>query len=130
MNEPRIRRKLPAFEVLAELGRRDPEALQALGRLLTDDVIKHAPRAASRRRLEGLKFRIEMERRRSPDPLAACVRLSKMMHRVAVGTAHGAQRARTAIQATRDRAGRNRARLPAPERRIRIIVRSRSHEPS
>ena len=44
MNEPRIRRKLPAFEVLAELGRRDPAALQALGRLLTDDVIKHAPR--------------------------------------------------------------------------------------
>jgi Protein of unknown function (DUF3135) len=80
MNEPRIRRTLPAFEVLAELGRRDPAALQALGRLLTDDVIKHAPRPASRRRLEGLKFRIEMERRRAPDPLAACVRLSQLMH--------------------------------------------------
>ena len=80
MNEPRIRRTLPAFEVLAELGRRDPGALEALGRLLTDDVIKHAPRPASRRRLEGLKFRIEMERRRSPDALSACVRLSKLMH--------------------------------------------------
>jgi hypothetical protein len=80
MNEPRIRRTLPDFEVLAELGRRDPDALQALGRLLTDDVIRHAPRPASRRRLEGLKFRIEMERRRSPDALSACVRLSKLMH--------------------------------------------------
>lgn len=80
MNEPRIRRTLPAFEVLAELGRRDPDALQALGRLLTDDVIKHAPRPASRRRLEGLKFRIEMERRRAPDALSACVRLSQLMH--------------------------------------------------
>jgi hypothetical protein len=80
MNEPRIRRTLPAFEVLAELGRRDPAALQALGRLLTDDVIKHAPRPASRRRLEGLKFRIEMERRRAPDALSACVRLSQLMH--------------------------------------------------
>jgi len=79
MNEPRIRRRLPAFEVLAELGRRDPNALQALGRLLTDDVIKHAPRPASRRRLEGLKFRIEMERQRAPNPLAACARLSQMM---------------------------------------------------
>lgn len=79
MNEPRIRRQLPAFEVLAELARRDPNALQALGRLLTDDVIKHAPRPASRRRLEGLKFRIEMERRRAPNPLAACARLSQMM---------------------------------------------------
>ena len=80
MNEPRIRRKLPAFEVLAELGRRDPDALRALGRLLTDDVIRNAPDAASRRRLEGLKFRIEMERRRSPDALSACVKLSRMMH--------------------------------------------------
>ncbi|HEY6599353.1 MAG TPA: DUF3135 domain-containing protein [Pseudomonadales bacterium] len=80
MNEPRIRRRLPAFEVLAELGRRDPDALQALARVLTDDVIRYAPDAASRRRLEGLKFRIEMERRRSPDPLAACVKLSRMMH--------------------------------------------------
>ena len=48
--------------------------------MLTDDVIRNAPDAASRRRLEGLKFRIEMERRRSPDPLSACVRLSRMMH--------------------------------------------------
>jgi Protein of unknown function (DUF3135) len=79
MNELRIRRRLPAFEVLAELGRRDPKALQALGRLLTDDVIKQAPRPASRRRLEGLKFRIEMERRRAPNPLAACARLSQLM---------------------------------------------------
>lgn len=79
MNEPRIRRRLPTFEVLAELARRDPGALQALGRLLTDDVIKHAHRPASRRRLEGLKFRIEMEQRRAPNPLAACARLSQLM---------------------------------------------------
>lgn len=78
INEPRIRRQLPAFEELADLGRRDPEALAALARLLTDDVIRHAG-PASRRRLEGLKFRIEMERRRAPNPLAACARLSQMM---------------------------------------------------
>ncbi len=80
MQQLRIRRTLPAFDVLAELARRDPDALEALGRLLTDDVIKHAPRPASRRRLEGLKFRIEMERRRTHDPLATCVRLSQLMH--------------------------------------------------
>jgi len=78
INEPRIRRQLPAFEELADLGRRDPQALEALGRLLTDDVIRHAG-PASRRRLEGLRFRIEMERRRAPNPLAACARLSQMM---------------------------------------------------
>jgi hypothetical protein len=80
MNEPRIRRRLPAYEVLADLGRRDPAALQALARVLTDDVIRNAPQPASRRRLEGLKFRIEMERRRSPDALSACIRLSQLMH--------------------------------------------------
>jgi Protein of unknown function (DUF3135) len=79
ITEPRIRRQLPAFEELAELARRDPNALQALARLLTDDVIRHAPGAASRRRLEGLKFRIEMEQRRAPNPLAACAKLSQMM---------------------------------------------------
>jgi Protein of unknown function (DUF3135) len=79
INEPRIRRQLPAFDILADLGRRDPAALQRLGRLLTDDVIRHAPGADARRRLEGLQFRIEMERRRAPNPLAACARLSQMM---------------------------------------------------
>jgi hypothetical protein len=79
ISEPRIRRQLPAFDVLADLGRRDPDALQRLAQLLTDDVIRHAPGAASRRRLEGLKFRIEMESRRAPNPLAACARLSQMM---------------------------------------------------
>ena len=78
-SEPRIRRRLPAFDELADLGRRDPDALQRIARLLTDDVIRHAHDAHSRRRLEGLKFRIEMESRRAPNPLAACARLSQMM---------------------------------------------------
>jgi len=65
---------------MANLAQRDPSALERLRERLTDEVIRRASTDAARRRLEGLKFRIEMERRRSPDALAACVRISAMMH--------------------------------------------------
>lgn len=81
MRQPRSRFTLPAFDALANLARRDPGALEALRRRLTDEVIRRAPDADARRRLEGLKFRIDMERRRSPDALSACIRISAMMHR-------------------------------------------------
>ena len=65
---------------MASLARRDPSALERLRDRLTDEIIRHASTDAARRRLQGLKFRIEMERRRAPDALAACVRISAMMH--------------------------------------------------
>jgi hypothetical protein len=65
---------------MASLARRDPAALEALRERLTHEVIRRAPTDDARRRLEGLKFRIDMERRRTPDPLAACVRISALMH--------------------------------------------------
>ena len=81
MRQPRSRFMLPAFDALASLARRDPDALEALRQRLTDEVIRRASNADARRRLEGLKFRIDMERRRSRDPLSACIRISAMMHR-------------------------------------------------
>lgn len=76
-----ISHTLPTFDVLAELARNNPSGLEALRNRLTDEVIRRARNDPSRRRLMGLKFRIDMERRRSPDALAACIRLSAMMHR-------------------------------------------------
>lgn len=76
-----ISHTLPTFDVLAELARNNPSGLEALRNRLTDEVIRCARNDPSRRRLMGLKFRIDMERRRSPDALAACIRLSAMMHR-------------------------------------------------
>jgi Protein of unknown function (DUF3135) len=72
---------LPDFNVLVALARADPRALEVLRERLTDDVIRQAQSPALRRRLRGLKFRIDMERRRARDPLEACVRISAMMHR-------------------------------------------------
>ncbi len=74
-------RHLPAFDVLADLARNNPAGLEVLRNRLTDEVIRHARSEPARRRLEGIKFRIDMERRRARDPLAACVRISVMMHR-------------------------------------------------
>jgi hypothetical protein len=81
MRQPRSRFTLPAFDAMASLARRDPDALEALRERLTDEVIRRASNAQAKRRLEGLKFRIDMERRRCPDPLSACIRISAMMHR-------------------------------------------------
>jgi hypothetical protein len=69
---------LPAFNELLLLARTDPLALERLRERLTEHVIG---RAGSPARLKGLKFRIDMERRRARDPYDACVRLSAMMHR-------------------------------------------------
>jgi len=80
MRKPRARFTLPAFDALASLARRDPCALERLRERLTDEIIRRAPTDTARRRLEGLKFRIDMERRRAPDALAACVRISALMH--------------------------------------------------
>jgi hypothetical protein len=80
MRKPRARFTLPAFDAMASLARRDPAALERLRDRLTDEIIRHAATPDARRRLEGLKFRIDMERRRTPDALAACVRISALMH--------------------------------------------------
>jgi hypothetical protein len=73
-------RTLPNFDELANLARQDPRALADLGRRLTNDVIRSARSAQSARRLRGLQFRIDLERKRAPDSLAACVRISQLMH--------------------------------------------------
>ncbi len=73
-------RTLPSFDVLEKLARQDPRALEDLRTRLTNDVIRRARSQRSRQRLRGLQFTIDLERKRAADPLAACVRLSQMMH--------------------------------------------------
>jgi hypothetical protein len=73
--------RLPAFEVLVDMARNDPEGLETLRRSLTDAVIAAASNDAARRRLKGLQFRVDIERQRAPTPLAATIRISEMMCR-------------------------------------------------
>ena len=71
--------RLPAFDVLVDMARNDPQGLETLRRSLTNAVITTASNETARHRLRGLQFRIDMERRRASTPLAAAVRISAMM---------------------------------------------------
>jgi hypothetical protein len=73
--------RLPAFEVLVDMARNDPEGLETLRRSLTNAVIAAASTESARRRLQGLQFRVDAERRRSTNPLVATIRISEMMCR-------------------------------------------------
>tara|TARA_A100001037_G_C15153955_1_gene642143 strand:+ start:13848 stop:14186 length:339 start_codon:yes stop_codon:yes gene_type:complete len=76
-----MKTRLPAFDVLVDMARNDPEGLETLRRSLTDAVISGAASDVTRRRLEGLQFQVDMERARAPSPLAATLRISEMMCR-------------------------------------------------
>jgi hypothetical protein len=73
--------RLPAFDELVDMARNDPQGLETLRRSLTDAVITAASSEATRRKLQGLQFLVDMERRRASTPLAATIRISEMMCR-------------------------------------------------
>jgi len=73
--------RLPGFEVLVDMARNDPEGLETLRRSLTDAVIAGATSDTTKRRLQGLQFRVDLERERASTPLAATIRISEMMCR-------------------------------------------------
>ena len=74
-----MKRKLPAFDVLVDMARNDPEQLELLRKKLTDAVINKAPDEERRRRLRGLQFRVDMERKKARSPLQATINISEMM---------------------------------------------------
>ncbi|MFT7652951.1 MAG: hypothetical protein ACI9ON_001296 [Limisphaerales bacterium] len=74
-----MKRKLPAFDVLVDMARNDPQRLELLRRRLTANVIKNAATEQKRKRLEGLQFRVDMEREKARSPLAATIKISEMM---------------------------------------------------
>lgn len=71
--------ELPAFDDLVTLAQDDPAALEDLRMQLVNAVIDSAP-PHLQPRLRGLQFRIDMERRRAKTPMAACIKISAMMH--------------------------------------------------
>lgn len=70
---------LPEFDVLLDMARNNPTALETLRDELTKDVLDRARDDEQRKRLEGLVFKVDMERRRSSSPMGATIRLSEMM---------------------------------------------------
>lgn len=66
------------FDAWASLAQRDPEAFEVKRRDMIEQHIERAPEAL-RQRLRSFQWRIDMERRRSANPLQACIRISNMM---------------------------------------------------
>lgn len=67
------------FDRLAELARTKPQVLERYLRLKVNQIIAGA-RSEERVRLRQLQFRIDSVRHRTKTPLAACIKISQMMH--------------------------------------------------
>lgn len=70
--------ELPSFDELKEMAAERPEELENLRQRMTDDILRDAPEER-RRRLLGIVFRIDAERRKAKNPLQACIKISQMM---------------------------------------------------
>jgi len=70
---------MPTFDEMVRLAKEDPETLERIRLKLIEETIAEAPDNCHRR-LRGLQFQIDMERRRAGNPMGACLRISKMMH--------------------------------------------------
>ncbi|NIR97928.1 MAG: DUF3135 domain-containing protein [Gammaproteobacteria bacterium] len=67
------------FDAWVALASADPEAFETRRKQLIDQVIQKASRPEQRHRLRCLQWRIDMERRRARTPMAACLRIYRMM---------------------------------------------------
>lgn len=69
----------PDFEELRYLAETSPDKLEILRQKQVEAIINRAPEAY-RRRLRGLQFQIDCQRKLHSTPLGSCVAISKMMH--------------------------------------------------
>lgn len=66
------------FDEWAALYKADPEAFESRRKMWNDQLIKKAP-APYQRRLSGLLFQIDMEKKRSKNAMDSCIRISALM---------------------------------------------------
>ena len=74
-----MQQELPDFDTLKELAEQDPKALEDLRQQFVDELIASAS-PDIQRRLRGIQFQIDAQRRIHKNPMAACIKLSAMMH--------------------------------------------------
>jgi len=79
MGDNAMQQELPDFDTLKQLAEHNPEALEILRQQHIDALIESAPEN-TQHRLRGLQFQIDAQRRIHPTPMAACIKLSQMMH--------------------------------------------------
>lgn len=69
---------LPDFDTLKKMATDDATGLEQLRRRIIEETIAAAP-PENHQRLRALQWRIDVERQRAANPLAACIRLSSML---------------------------------------------------
>lgn len=69
---------LPSFDELRSMAEQRPEDLERLRERMINEILEDLPEPR-RRRLLGLIFRIELERKRAKTPMQACLKISQMM---------------------------------------------------
>jgi len=70
----------PTFDELVKLAKENPDQLEAYRQEQIENLINEAP-ASSQRRLRGLQFQIDAQRKIHQDsPMGSCMSISKMMH--------------------------------------------------
>lgn len=75
------------FDHWSSVAKENPEKFEAMREALLEQMIEQSPDNI-RRRMEGLQWRIDQVRNRSDTPMAACLRISKMMWNSVLGE-HG-----------------------------------------
>ena len=66
------------FELWSRIAREHPNRFEEMRRAAIEEAISKAPRE-QQRRLRGLQWRIDPERRLAKSPLGSCIRISRMM---------------------------------------------------
>ncbi len=66
------------FDTWARLAKDDPETFEAMRQNALQGLIDKAP-AASRARMQGIQWQVDQLRKRSDNPMAACVQISQLM---------------------------------------------------
>ncbi|MGH1440987.1 MAG: DUF3135 domain-containing protein [Cellvibrionaceae bacterium] len=70
----------PSFDTLLRLAKEKPEELEKFRQEQVESIINQAPEG-SQRRLRGLQFQIDAQRKlHSDSPMGACLKISQMMH--------------------------------------------------
>ena len=67
-----------SFDAWAQLASSDEEAFESMRQKAIDDLIEGAP-AEYQRRLRGLQWRVDQERRLAKSPVDSCMRISRLM---------------------------------------------------
>ena len=70
---------LPDFETLKEIAKDSPEKIEQILRDNVNALVENSSEQ-QKRRLMGLQFQIDAQRRLAKNPVDACVRISHMMH--------------------------------------------------